>query len=236
MRRPIASREKGWAKGAVQFLASRGVSPNAVSGASVFWAFVAALCLALAPRAETDAAEISLFLGAAACIQLRLLCNLFDGMLAVEWGKGSALGAIWNDFPDRPADVLILAGCGFAGCGFAGGPDAMPFLGFLAAMLALLTAYTRVLGAAIGGGEHFTGPMAKPQRMAVATVACVLAALEVAFGAPHRAIFVALSIIILGCIWTTARRLKLIARELNARQTSNSTKNEAENQTAETSA
>ncbi len=211
MRRPIASRDKSWAKAAVKSLASRGVSPNAVSGASVVFAALAALCLVMAPRLDSKSLQLALFLGAAACIQLRLLCNLFDGMLAVEHGKGSALGAIWNDFPDRPADVLILVGCGFAG-----GPDWMPFLGFVAAMLALLTAYTRVLGSAIGGGEHFTGPMAKPQRMALSTIASVGGALEVALSLKHNAMMAALTIIAIGCIWTTVRRLKLIAGVLNA--------------------
>jgi phosphatidate cytidylyltransferase len=32
--------------------------------------------------------------------------NLFDGMLAVEFGQKSALGPIFNDLPDRPADVF----------------------------------------------------------------------------------------------------------------------------------
>ncbi len=213
MRRPIASRDKTWAKSSVKFLAARGISPNAVSFASVVFALLAAICLFYAPRVDEKWFQIALFCGAAVCIQGRLLCNLFDGMLAVEWGKGSALGAIWNDFPDRPADVLILAGCGFAG-----GPIWMPFLGFGAAMLALLTAYTRVLGAAIGGGEHFAGPMAKPQRMAIATIACVLAALESALGWPHRALAAALVVVVVGCIWTTARRLKLIATQLSEKQ------------------
>ena len=44
---------------------------------------------------------------AALCIQLRLVCNLLDGMVAVEHGKGSPSGPIWNELPDRFADVLF---------------------------------------------------------------------------------------------------------------------------------
>ena len=44
--------------------------------------------------------------------------------------------------------------------------------------LAILTAYVRVLGGAIGTRQYFIGPMAKPQRMAVMTVACVLSVVE----------------------------------------------------------
>ena len=55
-----------------------------------------------------------MFLAAAACIQLRLLCNLFDGMVAVEGGFKTKSGEIYNELPDRVADVLILAGAGYA--------------------------------------------------------------------------------------------------------------------------
>jgi phosphatidylglycerophosphate synthase len=49
---------------------------------------------------------------AAAAIQLRLLCNLLDGMLAVEGGLKTPLGELYNEIPDRLADVAILAGAG----------------------------------------------------------------------------------------------------------------------------
>ncbi len=209
MRRPIAAREAHWAKNAARFLARRGVRPNTVSLASVAFAALAMACLIAAPRVHGRWTEVALFCGAALCIQGRLLCNLFDGMLAVEWDQASALGPIFNDFPDRPADVLILAGCGFCG-----GPAWMPLAAWLAASLALVTAYTRVLGVAIGAHEYFVGPMAKPHRMATTTIACVLAALEAALGWTPRAMAIALAIIALGCVLTIARRLKLIARDL----------------------
>lgn len=209
MRRPIASRQSHWAQRIARDLARRGVRPNAVSGASVVFALLAALCLIFAPRVEGRFWEFALFCGAALCIQLRLLCNLFDGMLAVEFNQASALGPLWNDFPDRPADILILVGCGFSG-----GPNWLPMLGAAAALLALLTAYTRVLGAAVGAREHFAGPMAKPQRMALATIACVFSALEAVLSWPHRAMTLALILIVLGCALTISRRLQLIARDL----------------------
>ena len=185
MRRPIAARDSGWAGQTARALAARGIAPNTVSGASVVFAAAAAACLAGAPWVGNPWAQAALFGCAAAGVQLRLLCNLFDGMLAVEFGKGSALGPIWNDLPDRPADVLILAACGFAG-----GPSWLPIAGGLAAVGALMTAYVRVLGAAIGARETFAGPMAKQQRMALVTIACALAALESVVGWPHRAMAV----------------------------------------------
>ena len=56
----------------------------------------------------------ALYFGAAAMIQLRLVCNLIDGMVAVEGGLGTKTGDVFNDLPDRLADVLLLAGAGYA--------------------------------------------------------------------------------------------------------------------------
>jgi hypothetical protein len=59
--------------------------------------------------------------------------------------------------------------------------------------------------------------MAKPHRMAALTLACLVAALELAFGWPPRAMPLALALIIVGSAWTVARRTRRIARELEAR-------------------
>ena len=47
-------------------------------------------------------------------MQLRLLCNMLDGMVAVEGGKGSRTGEIYNEVPDRIADPLLLVPAGYA--------------------------------------------------------------------------------------------------------------------------
>jgi phosphatidylglycerophosphate synthase len=154
--------------------------------------------------------QIALWLGAGLFVQLRLLCNLFDGMLAVEFKKASPLGPIYNDLPDRPADVLILAGAGYSLSLFAW----LPTIGWIAAVLALMTAYVRVLGVAVGAPESFVGPMAKPHRMAVVTMACAFAALETLTHWPHRVMALALVVVSVGCIITIARRLKLVANAL----------------------
>jgi hypothetical protein len=76
---------------------------------------------------------------AVACIQLRLLCNLLDGMVAVEQGLATPTGPIWNELPDRLADVFFLVGAGYGAQ--AAGFQAGVALGWSAAALALLTAY-----------------------------------------------------------------------------------------------
>ena len=42
-----------------------------------------------------------LFLVAAVCVQLRLLANLLDGMVAVGSGQASRIGELYNEVPDR---------------------------------------------------------------------------------------------------------------------------------------
>ncbi len=70
---------------------------------------------------------------------------------------------MYNDVPDRVSDSCVLIGLGYA----AGGS---PELGYLAAVLAILTAYIRAVGKAAGAGSDFRGPMAKQQRMFLVTV------------------------------------------------------------------
>src|SRR5687768_6993493 len=124
-RRELATRNRSWARTVAAWLAAHGVRPNAVSIASVVAAGAAA------------AAFVSGWpLVAAAAIQLRLLCNMLDGMLAVEGGLKTKTGDIFNELPDRIADVLILVGAGYALRDLPNGP----VLGWLAAVLALTTA------------------------------------------------------------------------------------------------
>src|SRR3546814_3580049 len=67
----------------------------------------------------------------AIAIVLRLLCNLFDGLVAVAHARKTPTGVLYNEVPDRVADSLFLVALGYA----AG----MPWCGWLAALLAALT-------------------------------------------------------------------------------------------------
>lgn len=156
-RRPIKARASQISGKVAAALAHAGITPNQISVASIFFAAAGAVFLLLGGWG---------LLLTALCIQARLLCNLFDGMVAVEHGRSSVLGAVFNEFPDRIADSLLLVAAGYA----AGAPA----LGWFAALAAALTAYVRVFAASCGLGHDFRGPMAKQHRMAVLTVACVL--------------------------------------------------------------
>ena len=109
-------------------------------------------------------------IGCAAAVQARLVCNLLDGMVAIEGGKKSSVGALYNEFPDRIADSLLIVALGYA--------VGWPALGWFGALAAALTAYVRVFGGSLGLAQDFRGPMAKQQRMAVLTAACVVGAAE----------------------------------------------------------
>jgi phosphatidylglycerophosphate synthase len=211
-RRPLKTRERRWPRVSARWLAARGIRPNWISAASVLFAALAGVLLALSLEGN-GGTRIPFLLGAAACVQLRLLCNLIDGLLAVEGGLAGPAGEIWNDLPDRIADPLILVGAGLAA-------RALPWgltLGWLAALLSLLTAYVRVLGGSVGLAQSFEGPMAKPHRMFVVTVGCLAAAVEGALGGLPWALLVGLAIIIAGSALTAARRTARIVRELQAR-------------------
>ena len=198
-RRPISARDTGWAHRITAWLVSVGATPNGISAASVGFAVVAGAWLAYPAAPWT-------WLVAGLAVQGRLLCNLFDGMVAVEGGKQSVTGELWNDLPDRLSDTAIFVGAGY-GCG-------LPWLGWLAAVAALHVAYVRVLARSAGAATRFEGPMAKQYRMVLLTGGCA-----VAIFAGDRAgtvISVVLAATVIGCVVTAVRRLSLAAADLRS--------------------
>jgi phosphatidylglycerophosphate synthase len=208
-RRPIAVRSSSWAQKIAAQLVRAKIHPNTISVCSVFFAALAGGAMIWA-RQQTPGVALILFVAAALLIQARLLCNLFDGMVAVEGGLGSKSGEIYNELPDRVADAMILI-C----AGYAAGPDWIaPTLGWAAALGSVMTAYVRALGASAGAGQQFCDPMAKQQRMFITTVACIIAGLEAIFHWPPRALVIALALIVVGTVYTSARRARLVVRKL----------------------
>ena len=200
-RRPIAARASGWARSISAALARSSVTPNQISMLSIVFAALGALMLWLA----TPLALVV----AAACIQLRLVCNLLDGMVAMEGGKKTPTGALYNEFPDRVADSLLIVALGYA-CG-------APWLGWLGALAAALTAYVRLAGGSLGLAQDFRGPMAKQHRMALLTAACLLGAWEVAANQSMYVLQVAAGLIAIGSAATCWLRSRDIYRELHRR-------------------
>lgn len=211
-RRPLKSRGTAWAAAAARLAIAAGLRPNTISVLSVLFAALAGGCLALTSHV-TGKSTVLLLVGAAIGIQLRLLCNLLDGMVAVEGGFRTKTGEIYNELPDRFADVVILVGAGYS----YGPSSTLITLGWAAAVGAVLTAYIRALGVAAGASQHFVGPMAKPHRMAVITVACLGTAGCLVMQQAWNLIELALRIIVTGCAVTAVRRTIRILRELEAK-------------------
>ena len=211
-RRVVATRDARWARSLASWLGRCGVRPNPVSAASIVFAAAAAAAFVTVPNL-TGVPRAVAFVFAAASVQCRLLCNMLDGILAVEEGFGTATGDIYNDLPDRIADVVILVGAGYAWRDQPIGP----VLGWLAAVSAVLTAYVRLLGGSLGVAQLFIGPMAKPHRMFVLTVASLVAAVESLFGLAGHALPLGLAVIVIGSGVTVVRRMWRIASELEAR-------------------
>ncbi|NNE71403.1 MAG: CDP-alcohol phosphatidyltransferase family protein [Rhodothermales bacterium] len=211
-RRPIKTRSKGWAQGLASSLASRGVRPDVIS----IWGLVFALAGTGALAAASVLPELPyrwlLLVGAALFIQLRLLANMLDGLVAVEGGRSGPLGNLFNEFPDRLEDVMLIVAAGYvaARSQWPGGE----VLGWSAAVLALLVAYVRALAAGIGGGHPFHGPMAKPQRMFLLTLACLAGAALASSGWAEEAVWVGLATMVFGMLITIPRRLAAVAKTL----------------------
>lgn len=198
-RRPIEARSANWAQKSAQFLASTNVTPNQISVASVFFAMIGAGLLMLY---HTPAG----FIACALAIQARLVCNLLDGMVAVEGGKKSPLGQLYNEFPDRIADSVLIVALGYS--------IGLPSLGWFGALAAALTAYVRVFGGSLGLPQDFRGPMAKQHRMAVVTAGCLLGAAEQALNGTLHALTIASAVIAVGSVATCITRTSAIADQL----------------------
>src|SRR5699024_11766643 len=102
----------------------------------------------------TDSARAVCLVVTASCMPLRLLLNMLDGMLAVEKGMHTPTGDLFNEVPDRIADLVLLAAAGYATAGIwaVGEFDWGVVLGWMADEAAILTHYVRTLGAANGSG------------------------------------------------------------------------------------
>lgn len=200
-RRPIRSRDWQITQSFARWLSRRDITPNQISLASIGFAALAALCLACLPILSWGGTTV-LCLLAALGILGRALCNLFDGLVAVEGGKGTRAGELFNEAPDRVADILILVAAGYA----TQLGDWVPLLGWSAALLAVLTAYIRTLGRSLGGPSDFRGPMAKAHRMGVVGLACVLTPLEALANSEGILFLTALIVVNIGCVITLWRR------------------------------
>jgi phosphatidylglycerophosphate synthase len=206
-RRPIANVFRLTAESATTFCVRLRIHPDAIS----YFSMVAAV-LAAAMFWQSGQRPLLLLIAPAFCY-LRLWCNMLDGMVALASGKASARGEILNDLPDRVSDVVIFIGAAHSGW-------MNPFLGYWAAIFALLTAYVGMFGQAAGVQREFSGVMSKPWRMVMLHLGAwiTLACLWWNAGSVRFANLTMLDwaclIVIAGCLQTMVIRLKRIMAAL----------------------
>jgi phosphatidylglycerophosphate synthase len=213
-RRPISDGFRATAHWATASCVRAGIHPDTISYASIAAAGFAALCFW-----KSGAHPGLLFVAPLFCY-LRLWCNMLDGMVALASGKASWRGEILNDLPDRISDVLIFVGVAHSGW-------VNPFLGYWAAIAALLTAYIGMLGQAVGVQREFSGVMSKPWRMVALHIGAWLTLAWLALK-PSSLILntwtildVTCLIVVAGCAQTMAVRLKKIMAALRAKAAAN---------------
>ena len=211
-RRPIATRDRKWAQDATAWLASRNVSPDAISIAGMCACIIGGIALGLTSFVDYRILWIIGALGA----QLRLTANMLDGMVAIASSRTSKTGELYNEVPDRISDAAV-----FIGAGYAWGGNVT--LGYIATILAIFTAYVRAAGKIAGAPNEFCGPMAKQHRMLVITLVCVYVAITprswqiiTLNNSQIGLMTLGLIVIVLGCVITVVRRVARIAHALGA--------------------
>jgi phosphatidylglycerophosphate synthase len=202
-RRPLEVRRQPWVHKLAHILVRIGITPNQISLASVGFAAVGAIAYVGSTLTE-GFPRIAFLVASAALIQMRLLANLLDGIMAVEEGGKTPAGPVYNEFPDRVADSLFLVAAGYA--------SGWSALGWVAALLAAIIAYIRLLGGSLGLSQDFCGPMAKQHRMAALCAGSIAAA----FLANFPILALTLIAITAGSLITIFRRIRHIAAALDA--------------------
>jgi phosphatidylglycerophosphate synthase len=209
-RRPIGEGFRSTARFATALCVRLNIHPDAISYASVVAAAIASLCF------WKSGVHPWLLIVAPLLCYLRLWFNMLDGMVALASGKASWRGEILNDLPDRISDVLIFAGVAHSGW-------THPFLGYWAAIFALLTAYVGMFGQAVGVQREFSGVMSKPWRMVTLHTGAWLTlgySWWHQWTLPSTALTIldwACLVVVAGCIETMAVRLRRIMAALRAK-------------------
>jgi CDP-diacylglycerol--glycerol-3-phosphate 3-phosphatidyltransferase len=120
---------------------------------------------------------------------VRMALNAIDGMLAREFGQASALGAYLNELADVISDIALYLPFAFI-------PGSNPWLVGLVIVLALLSEMAGVLGAMVGSGRRYEGPMGKSDRAAVFAVIALFSGSSVAIDALLNGIWIALALLL----------------------------------------
>ena len=139
----------------------------------------------------------------------RTAANALDGLVAEQTATARPAGELWNETADRLGDAAFFAGAGTVP-GVPGG------LALAALAAAELSSYVGVAARAAGGSRRYEGPMGKPDRMLVLSVAALVAGRR-RCRRPEIPLSAALCTVTAGAIATAAHRYRLASLELDAR-------------------
>lgn len=213
-RRELATRKIKFFQTFAKVLIRIGFTPNQISVLSMVFAGFGGYGFYLISKDYFSIGWILAFSG----IQLRLLCNMVDGLMAIEGLKKSSVGEIYNDLPDRISDVIL-----FLAASLVIKNTWAANLGWLVSMLAVMTAYVRVLGSSMGQKADFCGPMAKQHRMAllnITLITALVAHLSGFFVNISFIFYISLMLIAAGSFWTFWRRLYRLNKNLKKKEIS----------------
>lgn len=141
----------------------------------------------------------ALFLLLPAWFLIRMAFNAIDGMLAREHGQASPLGAYLNELGDVVSDTALYAP-------FALLTGSSSWLVGAVIVLSALSEMTGVLGAALGTGRRYDGPMGKSDRAAVFGTAGLLVGIGVPMGEALNWVWLALIALLALTIANRVRR------------------------------
>lgn len=187
-------------------LASRGVTPDAISAASLVCGLAAAVALSL-----------SHFGLAAVALTAAGLCDALDGMVARATGRASDAGEVIDAAADRYQELVV-----FAALSVAYRADLARMCLALAALCgAVMTSYVTAKGEALGV-ELPRGAMRRPERALYvalgATLTPVAAALSHEKWVAHVPMLAALTAVALVANVSAARRIAALVRALDSRR------------------
>lgn len=181
-----------WLRPLVKRMAARGVTANQVTAAALAGSLVLCAALMLAWPLQWP------FLFLPMWFFIRLALNAIDGMLAREHGQESKAGALLNEMGDVISDAALFAPFAFVP---AFGPYWIGFVIFLST----LSQFAGTLGAVIGVGRRFEGPLGKSDRAIVFGALGLWVGMELPLPGWTWLIMLALSGLL---IYTTYNRLR----------------------------
>jgi CDP-diacylglycerol---glycerol-3-phosphate 3-phosphatidyltransferase len=135
---------------------------------------------------------------------LRMALNALDGSVARRTGTSHARGEVHNELVDRAADALMLAPAAVV---------APAWLAAAAVAAAWATSLVAVLSQAVTGERAHGGPMGKPDRVLVLSLAGV-----VAVGVGPVAFTGGLAVIVTGCAVTIGVRIRRLLAAAGRRE------------------